>query len=75
MPNVVGEHLACSRRSDSGKRCEVKRSAFFTLRRSPLSERLEQASEHRDFLMCQSRSLQSYNINVSTVTHGDGNQW
>ena len=65
--------LACSRRSDSGERCEVKRSgkkikareeerweregsrtslpsppllfiAFFTSHRSPLSERLEQAS-------------------------------
>ena len=40
--------LACSRRSDSGERCEVKRTpllfiAFFTLHRSPLSERLEQA--------------------------------
>ena len=48
-------NLACSRRSDSGERCEVKRSAkkikssppllftaFFTLHRSPLSERLEQ---------------------------------
>ena len=48
--------LACSRRSDSGERCEVQRSAkkikssppllfiaFFTLHRSPLSERLEQA--------------------------------
>ena len=43
--------LACSRRSDSGERCEVKRSAsppllfiaFFTSSRSPLSERLEQA--------------------------------
>ena len=47
--------VACSRRSDSGERCEVKRSAknksvgggqviaFFTSHRSPLSERLEQA--------------------------------
>ena len=31
--------------------------------------------EHRDFLRCQSRSLQSYSTNVSTVTHVDGNQW
>ena len=49
--------LACSRRSDSGERCEVKKEreknksgppllfiAFFTSHRSPLSERLEQAS-------------------------------
>ena len=46
--------VACSRRSDSGEQCEVKRSAslpsppllfiaFFTSHRSPLSERLEQA--------------------------------
>ena len=32
--------LACSRRSDSGERCE----AFFTPHRSPLAERLEQAT-------------------------------
>ena len=41
--------LACSSRSDSGERYEVKRSllfiAFFTLHRSPLSERLEQARQ------------------------------
>ena len=45
--------LACSRRSDSRELCEVKRSAnqspllfiaFFTAHRSPLSERLEQAT-------------------------------
>ena len=49
--------IACSRRSDSGERCEVKRSAkkikesppllfiaIFTSHRSPLSERLEQAT-------------------------------
>ena len=68
----IGDFLACSRRSDSGERCEVKRSAkklnaregerwerfphlspsspllfidFFTSHRSPLSERLEQASD------------------------------
>ena len=35
--------LACSRRSDSGERCEVK-VASFTSRHSPLSERLEQAT-------------------------------
>ena len=57
----VGYPIACSRRSDSGERCEVKRSAkkikaregasppllfiaIFTSHRSPLSERLEQAS-------------------------------
>ena len=53
--------LGCSRRSDSGERCEVKRSAkklkansppllfiaFFTSHRSPLSERLEQAKTSR----------------------------
>ena len=39
---IQGEllYLACSRRSDSGKGCEVK---SFTPHRSPLSERLEQA--------------------------------
>ena len=47
--------LACSRRSDSGERCEVKRGAkkaqfpstfhrFFTSHRSPVSARLEQAA-------------------------------
>ena len=52
--------IACSRRSDSGERCEVKGArknkstslpsppllfiAFFTSHRSPLSERLEQAN-------------------------------
>ena len=43
--------LACSKRSDSGERCEVKilpRFYFFALlfssHRSPLSERLEQAT-------------------------------
>ena len=47
--------VACSKRSDSGERCEVKKAiksrgglAFFALlftsHRSPLSERLEQAS-------------------------------
>ena len=35
--------LACSRRSDSGERCEVK-VASFTSHHSPLSERLEQAT-------------------------------
>ena len=55
-----GTNIACSRRSDSGERCEVKKErekikareesppllfiAFFTPHRSPLSERLEQAS-------------------------------
>ena len=36
--------VACSRRSDSGERCKVKGSAFSTPHRSPLSERLEQAT-------------------------------
>ena len=49
--------LACSKRSDSGERCEVKKAmksrggpsllffrAPFTSHRSPLSERLEQAN-------------------------------
>ena len=44
-------YIACSRRSDSGERCEVTSLpsppllfiAFFTPQRSPLSERLEQA--------------------------------
>ena len=35
--------LACSRRSDSGERCEVK-VASFTSHHYPLSERLEQAT-------------------------------
>ena len=35
--------LACSKRSDSGERCEVKKVLLFTSHRSPLSERLEQA--------------------------------
>ena len=45
--------IACSKRSDSGERCEVKkamksrgglgRDSFLLLQRSPLSERLEQA--------------------------------
>ena len=40
--------VACSKRSDSGERCEVKkaiksRGGLFTSHRSPLSERLEQA--------------------------------
>ena len=50
------ELLACSKRSDSGQRCEVKKALksrgglgrealLFTSHRSPLSERLEQAME------------------------------
>ena len=48
------DSLACSKRSDSGERCEEKKAmesrgglgAFlFTSHRSPLSERLEQASD------------------------------
>ena len=48
----IHKPFACSRRSDSGERCEVKRSAkkllfiaFFTSHCSPLSERLEQANK------------------------------
>ena len=59
----VSPRLACSKRSDSGERCEVKKAMksrgelgrevlprfyffalLFTSHRSPLSERLEQAS-------------------------------
>ena len=53
----AGCWIACSKRSDSGERCEVKKAMksrggllfyffalLFTLYRSPLSERLEQAS-------------------------------
>ena len=71
---LVGQKLACSKRSDSGERCEVKKAMksrgglerevrephltsplllprfyffalLFTSHRSPLSERLEQASK------------------------------
>ena len=41
--------IACSKRSDSGERCEVKKAMksrgalLFTSHRSPVSERLEQA--------------------------------
>ena len=41
--------VACSKRSDSGERCEVKKAVksrgglLFTSQRSPLTERLEQA--------------------------------
>ena len=38
----LGWDLACSRHSDSGERCEVKRSSH----RSPLSECLEQATNY-----------------------------
>ena len=54
------ESLACSRRSDSGERCEVKRSAkkaFFTSHRSPLSERLEQARESRKYCLNSTSSI------------------
>ena len=37
------ETIACSKRSDSGERCGVEK--VFTLHRSPLAERLEQANE------------------------------
>ena len=46
-----GLALACFRRSDSGERCKVKRSfqgAFFTSHRSPLTERLEQATVRQE---------------------------
>ena len=54
-------NVACSKRSDSGERCEVKKTlssslAFiflallFTSHRSPLSERLEQAITDVEFL-------------------------
>ena len=55
--------LACSRRSDSGQRCELKRSAkkkkksaFFTSHCSLLSECLEQASS------CLEKSLNSVKV-------------
>ena len=35
--------VACSKRSDSGERCEVKKARKSRGHRSPLSERLEQA--------------------------------
>ena len=61
---LVGQKLACSKRSDSGERCEVKKAMksrgglyflyylprfyffalLFTSHRSPLSERMEQAT-------------------------------
>ena len=37
------QSLACSKRSDSGERWEVKKALLFTSHRSPLSELLEQA--------------------------------
>ena len=57
----AGNSLACSKRSDSGERCEVKKAMksrgglpcfyffalLFTSHRSPLSERLEQARNSR----------------------------
>ena len=57
LPACFTLRVACSRRSHSEERCEVKRSslpsppllfiAFFTLHRSPLSERLEQAKRKK----------------------------
>ena len=38
--SLTTEYIACSKRSDNGERCEVTH-------RSPLSERLEQATEYR----------------------------
>ena len=61
---AINVHLACSKRSDSGERCEVKKAMksrgglplprfyffalLFTSHRSPLSERLEQANVHQE---------------------------
>ena len=68
--------VACFKRSDSGERCGVEKAAFplsplllprfyffalpFTLHRSPLSERLEQAS-FDDFVRTQKRT-QSHHV-------------
>ena len=46
-PRVPWVPVACSRRSDSGERCEVKGA-----RKNPLSERLEQARVPVVFLAC-----------------------
>ena len=61
--------LACSRRSNSGERCEVKTpllfNAFFTPHRSPLSERLEQAIHKLIFWACY-RSISTLFCNNMT---------
>ena len=60
---VVALKLACSKRSDSGERCEVKKGmksrggllffrAPFTSHRSSLSERLEQATLKLNTTQC-----------------------
>ena len=69
--------LACSKRSDSGERCEVKKAMksgplllprfyffalLFTSHRSPLSERLEQAI--RKFVFHPKKSRQFFSLKI-----------
>ena len=76
----IANHLACSRRSDSGEQCEVKEHfssqspstfhRFLYFAPPPLSERLEQATNHSEafaaatWTLCYREGLDYYRIVV-----------
>ena len=49
--------IACSKRSDSGERCEVKKASrsFLLPTAPPLSERLEQARKKRQIIIISNK--------------------